>query len=343
MSPQFVDFDADGKLDIVAGIFDGSPHLARGTDKGWGKPEQILDHDGARIVLNQFWNFDTKKWDKTNRCDAKGHEGEGHLTSAVAYDWDGDGDLDLLLGDHRSGHVYRRINEGTAQKPAFSTTNELVLADGKPIDVPGTVATLRLVDWNKDGRLDLACGSMGDAYQGGEGGGVVLFLDASRDKTPAYGAPITLLDRSKKDAAEPTRPDSGIYMDFGDHDGDGDLDMVVGGYSHWTPKPVPLTDEQQKRAEELKVAIAAIDKKLQAIYQAIDEAVKGLDEAAADKKRVELLAQKREELSASSKQRQALHKELDPLEPGMKRKSFVWLYENQDSSEQPAAAAAARK
>jgi hypothetical protein len=34
MSPQFVDFDADGQLDIVAGTFDGSPHLARGTREG---------------------------------------------------------------------------------------------------------------------------------------------------------------------------------------------------------------------------------------------------------------------------------------------------------------------
>ena len=59
MSPQFVDFDADGRLDIVAGIFDGSPHLARGTDKGWSKPEQILDKNGARIVLNAFWNFES--------------------------------------------------------------------------------------------------------------------------------------------------------------------------------------------------------------------------------------------------------------------------------------------
>ncbi|MFN9333758.1 MAG: hypothetical protein ACK6D1_14305, partial [Planctomycetota bacterium] len=70
MSPQFVDFDADGRLDVVAGIFDGSPHLSRGSAKGWQKPEQILDRDGKRIVLNNFWNFDTKKWDKTHAGDA---------------------------------------------------------------------------------------------------------------------------------------------------------------------------------------------------------------------------------------------------------------------------------
>ena len=81
MSPQFVDFDADGKLDIVAGIFDGSPHLSRGTDKGFGAPEQILDRDGRRIVLDQFWNFDTKKWDRATRKAGEPLQlGGGHAT-----------------------------------------------------------------------------------------------------------------------------------------------------------------------------------------------------------------------------------------------------------------------
>lgn len=53
MSPQFVDFDADGRLDIVAGTFDGSPHVARGSAEGWRAPEQILDASGARIVTCQ--------------------------------------------------------------------------------------------------------------------------------------------------------------------------------------------------------------------------------------------------------------------------------------------------
>ena len=76
MSPQFVDFNGDGKLDIVAGTFDGSPHVAYATDKGWKQPEQILDRSGARIMANEFWNFDTKKWDSTTRCDPEGVRAE---------------------------------------------------------------------------------------------------------------------------------------------------------------------------------------------------------------------------------------------------------------------------
>jgi hypothetical protein len=333
MSPQFVDFDADGRLDIVAGIFDGSPHLVRGTEKGWGKPEQILDRDGSRIVLNAFWNFDTKKWDSTNRCDAPGHTGEAHATSAVAFDLDGDQDLDLLLGDYKSGRVFVRWNHGTVREPKFGLVNEPLHADGKPIDVPGSVATLRLVDWDGDGKQDLACGSMGDTYQGGEGGGVWLFPNRSERKAPVFGAPIELLPRSQKGEAAPTRPDSGIYMDFADHDGDGDLDLVAGGYSHWTAKAPALTAEQQQRVAELKAAIRAADEKSGELMRAIEDAVKGLDQEAADKKRDELFAARSADFQAVSKERQKLQKELDPLEPGMKRQSFVWLYENRRVAE----------
>src|SRR5262252_3772238 len=166
MSPQFVDFNGDGRIDIVAGTFDGSPHVAFGGEKGFAPPVQISERSGERIVLNHFWNYDKKKWDDTRRSDLDGAE-HGHLTSAVAFDWDGDGDFDLLLGDHKTGHVYRRMNEGTNAKPEFASTNIPVIAGGKPIDVPGTVATLRVVDWNGDGLDDLIVSAMGDAYNPG--------------------------------------------------------------------------------------------------------------------------------------------------------------------------------
>ncbi len=330
MSPQFVDFDADGTLDIVAGIFDGSPHVAFGDGKGWKQPQQILDKEGARIVMNQFWNFDTKKWDSTKRCNPEGLElPESHLTSAWAADCDGDGDLDLWLGDYDKGHVMWRINEGTRTQPAFATRNTPVMVGGLPLAVPGgKVATLRLVDWDGDGVQDLLVGSVGDSYGAGPGGGVFVYRNAGTDAAPKFGEATALIDPSTKGQKAPTRPDAGLYMDAMDHDGDGDLDLVVGGYSMWTPDAPVLDDGQKQRVAELQTQMAALDKEMQAFYQGLEQAVQGLDEAAANEKRTALLKEKRDELQAQSKRRMAIQQELEPLVPGQKRKSFVWLYEN---------------
>ena len=77
MSPQFVDFDGDGDDDIVCGIYDGSPHISYWDNdrEGYLQPVGILDKAGDRIVLNAWWNFAEKKWDRTDRCNPDGGAG----------------------------------------------------------------------------------------------------------------------------------------------------------------------------------------------------------------------------------------------------------------------------
>ena len=330
MSPQFVDFDADGDLDLVAGTYDGSPHLARRDGDGFLQPEQILDAEGVRIVLHQYWDHDVSKWTESSRGDLPGEPAvQGHGTSAIAFDDDGDGDLDLLLGDHKSGHVYRRENRGTAAAPKFARGNQRVLGGDAPIDVPGTVATLRLVDFDRDGRVDLLLSSMGDAYTDQPGGGVFWCRNVGEGKRARFGPLQTLVTVSTKGAEAANRPDSGLYAEAGDADGDGDLDLFVGGYSHWQPKGPALTDAQQQRVQAIHQETAELQLELQRLTAEAQKASAGIaDEAEAGKRYTEAYQAQKKERDQNRVRMQKLNEELGALVPAMQRRSFVWYYEN---------------
>ncbi len=158
-APYIVDWNEDGKKDILAGSAPGevSIFINRGTNL-----HPIFEKE---LKLNE------------------GDLDVGDYASPAMVDWDGNGLKDLVVGN-KNGKVFVFLNIGYKHNPLFSS-DEIktgIKVDGR--------ATPFIVDWNNDGKFDVVSGS--------SDGKVYVFINEGDSKTPKFSKPQTVQVNGKE-------------------------------------------------------------------------------------------------------------------------------------------------
>lgn len=162
----------------------------------------------------------------------------GRATVIHVVDWEGDGDLDLVVGDI-DGRV-QVIRNASGDKTFKVGSVDPLSAGGTPISTPGRNSGPVVTDWDGDGRPDLLVGC-GD-------GSVQFFRNTSDQGEPKLDAGVTLISKAQGDRSGGYRAKLAVV----DWNADGKQDLLVGEYSSVVGKAPDLTPEQAKRKTELE-------------------------------------------------------------------------------------------
>jgi hypothetical protein len=150
--PVAIDWDRDGDLDLVVGEEDGRVAFVEHT----GRVEDGLPQFAAPVYFQQ--QADLVKF--------------GALITPVSYDWDADGDEDLLCGN-TAGYLSFIENVDTGNPPRWAAPRRLEV-DGRafrimagpngsiqgPCEAKWGYTTLSVADWDHDGLADIVVNSI---------------------------------------------------------------------------------------------------------------------------------------------------------------------------------------
>jgi hypothetical protein len=165
-TPTLIDWDNDGKTDLVAGAFDGKIHIYLNCDCNGGIPPTFESSSpSGTFATEDGWDL----FVPSNR------------SSPVISDLDGDGKKDLLTGN-TEGQLLFYKNVGTDDKPGFSGYS-LVESNGVVIDLKGMPRSRPFVCyWTGNGNFG-PIDNYPDVLIGSGDGKVRLYRDKSETKT----------------------------------------------------------------------------------------------------------------------------------------------------------------
>jgi hypothetical protein len=269
-------------MDLLSGGYPGELYLFKGQGGGKFAPAEQLKHADGKPIK------------------------QGLAAVVYAQDWDGDDDLDLLVGDIE-GQVHLVPNDGSKTKPAYGA-GSLLKAGGQPIKVAHGDAGPSVADWDGDGNFDLLVGT--------GAGSVVWFHNTGTKQAPQLAASQTLVEEPKQDAAGPKRG-TRAKVHATDWNKDGKLDLLVGDFAYQQAPEVVLTPEQQ--AERKQKRDAWMNEYADLQKAPVDETKEARQGRM--KKTAELIARFKQ-LNAAE------NAGAEPQQP--KYHGYVWLYTRQD-------------